>query len=66
MLHLASVAMELPPLNFEPVIFRMLAHLSDYLAKSHPSLMWSFPFWGVPTLEVLLKVFKEFLQGGVA
>jgi hypothetical protein len=26
----------LPPLEFEPVIFRMLAHLSDHSAKSHP------------------------------
>jgi hypothetical protein len=25
----------LPPLGFEPVIFGMLAHLSDHLAKSH-------------------------------
>jgi hypothetical protein len=26
----------LPPLGFEPVIFGMLAHLSDHSAKSHP------------------------------
>jgi hypothetical protein len=26
----------LPPLGFEPVIFVMLAHLSDHSAKSHP------------------------------
>jgi hypothetical protein len=25
----------LPPLGFEPVIFGMLAHLSDHSAKSH-------------------------------
>jgi hypothetical protein len=25
----------LPPLGFEPVLFRMLAHLSDHSAKSH-------------------------------
>jgi hypothetical protein len=28
----------LSPLGFEPVIFRMLAHLSDHSAKSHPQL----------------------------
>jgi hypothetical protein len=27
----------LAPLGFEPVIFGMLAHLSDHSAKSHPS-----------------------------
>jgi hypothetical protein len=26
----------LPPLGFEPVIFGMLAHLSNHSAKSHP------------------------------
>jgi hypothetical protein len=26
----------LPPLGFEPVIFGMLAHLSDHSAKSYP------------------------------
>jgi hypothetical protein len=31
----------LPPLGFKPVIFGMLAHLSDRSAKSHPQLILS-------------------------
>jgi hypothetical protein len=29
----------LPPLGFELVIFGMLAHLSNYLTKSHPTII---------------------------
>jgi hypothetical protein len=31
----------MPPLGFEPVIFGMLAHLSDRSAKSHPTYIQS-------------------------
>jgi hypothetical protein len=51
----------LPPLGFEPVIFGMLAHLSDHSAKSHPQKVcldvWT-EHWYDTLLMIRLKTWE--------
>jgi hypothetical protein len=45
----------LPPLRFEPVIFEILAHLSNHSTKSHPTLCCRLTVWFSTRSQLIKK-----------